>query len=200
MRKLRYGCLLAAVVFLAACGKEERREAASLCNTLSREQVDLASVNALEKDLLGSTRAWCDGIVANGGGKGKDLEENAASAKSLAQSASTVATQLSRVRQTIYDLPLKQEYPQSVRGTLINQIMKRQRMLEQVRTALDASAAGFLESSRSRAYAGDSYPADIDKLHSLVSGYSGPEDAVGNAIRDLKVKYTLQDVDLAGKT
>jgi hypothetical protein len=205
MRKLRYGWLPATVVFLAACGltscgKEERREGVSLCKTLSQEQVDLAAANALEKDLLGSTRAWCEGIISNGGGKGKQLEENASSAKSLAQSASTVATQLSQVRQTIYDLPLKQEYPQSVRSTLINQIMKRQKMLQEVRMALDASAAGFLEFSRSRAYAGDTYPAAIDKLNSLVSGYRGPEDAVGDAIRDLKVKYTLQGADLAGKT
>jgi hypothetical protein len=193
MKKFLYASLLAAVVFMAACGKEERREAVSLCKTLRLEQVDLAAVNALEKDLLGSTRAWCNGIINNGAGKGKELEENAASAKSLAQSASTVATQLSQVRQAIYDLPLKQEYPQGVRSTLINQIMKRQKMLQEVRIALDASAAGFLEFSRSRAYNGDTYPAGIDKLNSLVSGYSGEEDAVGNAIRDLTVKYTLQD-------
>jgi uncharacterized protein YPO0396 len=200
MRKFRYGWLLIAVIFLTACGKEERREAATLCKTLSREQVDLAAVNALEKDLLGSTRAWCAGIISNGAGKTKELEENAASAKSLAQSANTVATQLSQVRQTLYDLPLKQEYPQGVRSTFINQIMKRQKMLQEIRMALDASAAGFLEFSRSRSYTGDSYPAAIDKLNSLVSGYSGPDDAIGNAIRDLKVKYTLSDVDLAAKT
>jgi len=34
----------------------------------------------------------------------------------------------------------------------------------------------------------------------MVSGYTGPEDAVGNAMQDLKVKYTPQDADLAGKT
>jgi hypothetical protein len=200
MRKVRFGCLLAAVVWLAACGREERREGASLCKTLSKEQVDLAAVNALEKDLLGSTRSWCDGIVNNGAGKGKELEENAASAKSLAQSAGEVATQLSRVRQVLYDVQLKQEYPQGVRSTFVNQMMKRQKLLQEVRMALDASATGFLDFSRSRAYNGDTYPAAIDKLHALVSGYVGPEDAVGNAIRDLKVKYTLNDVDLAGKT
>lgn len=203
--KACYCRLLAAVVFVAACGlvacgKEERREAASLCKTLGQKQADLTAVNALEKDLLGSTRSWCEGIINNGGGKGKELEENAASAKSLAQSASAVATQLSQFRQTIYDLPLKQEYPQSVRSTLINQIMKRQKMLQEVRMALDSSAAGFLDFSRSRAYTGDTYPSGIDKLNSLVSRYTGPEDAVGAAIHDLKVKYTLQDADLVGKT
>jgi len=33
--------------------------------------------------------------------------------------------------------------------------MKRQKMLQEVRMALDAPAAGFLEFSRSRAYNGD---------------------------------------------
>src|ERR1035438_1915446 len=198
--KLRYCWLLAAVLLWTGCGKEERREAMSLCKVLGQKQADLAAINALEKDLLGSTREWCDGIVNNGGGKGKQLEENAASAKSLAQSAGAVATQLSAVRQAIYDLPLKQEYSQGVRSTLINQILKRQKMLQEVRMALDASAAGFLDFSRSRAYNGDTYPPGIDKLNSLVSGYKGPEDAVGKAIQDLKVKYTLQDADLAGRT
>lgn len=200
MRRLPYCWLLVAVLCLAACGKQERREAASLCKTLSQKQADLAAVNALEKDLLGSTRSWCDGIVNKGGGKGKELEENAESAKTLALSAGAVANQLGQVRQAIYDLPLKEEYPQSVRGLLINQILHRQKMLQEVRMALDASAAGFLDSARSRAYTGDSYPAGIDKLNSLVSGYRGPEDDLGKAIQDLKVKYTLQDADVAGKT
>src|ERR1035441_8907815 len=139
--KLRYCWLLAAVLLWTGCGKEERREGVSLCKVLGAKQADLAAINALENDLLGSTRSWCEGIVSNGAGKGKDLEENAASAKGLAQSAGVVATQLGQLRQAIYDQPLKEDYPQSVRSTLINQIMKRQKMLQEVRTALDASAA-----------------------------------------------------------
>ena len=111
-----------------------------------------------------------------------------------------MATQLGQLRQAIYDLPLKEGYPQNVRSTLINKIMHRQKILQEVRTALDASAAGFLDFARSRAYNGDSYPPGIDKLNSLISGYTGPEDAVGKAVEDLKVKYSLKDVDLAGKT
>jgi hypothetical protein len=37
-------------------------------------------------------------------------------------------------------------------------------------------------------------------LNSLLSGYTGAEDAVGKATEDLKVKYTINDADLAGKT
>ena len=198
--KLRYCWLLTAVLFWTGCGKEERREATSLVNVLSQKQADLAAINALENDLLGSTRSWCEGITSNGGGKGKDLAENAASAKALAQSAGVVATQLGQLRQSIYDQPLTQEYPQSVRSTLINQIMKRQKMLQEVRMALDASAANFLEFGQSRTYKGDTYPAGIDKLTAILAAYHGPEDVVGKAIHDLKVKYTIQEVDRAGKT
>ena len=120
-----YG-VLAAAVLLTACGGPERREAASLCKALSQKQADLTAVNNLEKDLMGSLRPWCDGIVNNGGGKGKELEQNAESAKTMAFSASEVANQLGHLRQAIYDLPLHQEYPQSVRSGLINQMMQRQ--------------------------------------------------------------------------
>ena len=192
--------VLAAAVLLTACGGPERREAASLCKTLSQKQADLVAVNNLEKDLMGSLRPWCDGIVNNGGGKGKELEQNAESAKTMAFSASEVANQLGHLRQAIYDLPLHQEYPQSVRSGLINQMMQRQKKLQEVRLALEASSAGFLELLRSTAYKGDSYPPAIDKLNSLTSGYVMPEDALAKAIGDLKVKYTLTDVDLAGRT
>ena len=191
-----YG-VLAAAVLLTACGGPERREAASLCKALSQKQADLTAVNNLEKDLMGSLRPWCDGIVNNGGGKGKELEQNAESAKTMAFSASEVANQLGHLRQAIYDL---QEYPQSVRSGLINQMMQRQKKLQEVRLALEASSAGFLDLARSSAYKGDTYPPAIDKLNSLTSGYVMPEDALAKAIGDLKVKYTLKDVDLAGRT
>ena len=194
-----YG-VLAAAALLASCGGPERREAASLCRTLSQKQADLATVNNLEKDLMGSVRPWCDGIVNNGAGKGKDLEQNADSAKSMAFSASEVANQLGHLRQAIYDLPLHEEYPQSVRSGLINQMMQRQKKLQEVRLALESSSAGFLDLARSTAYKGDSYPPAIDKSNSLTSGYVMPEDALAKAIGDLKVKYTLTDVDLAGRT
>jgi len=78
MRKL-YG-VVAAAALLAACGGPERREAASLCNALSQKQADLMAANNLEKDLMGSVRPWCDGIINNGAGKGNELAQNAESA------------------------------------------------------------------------------------------------------------------------
>jgi hypothetical protein len=188
------------LAFSIGCGKEERREATAFSQVLNQKKQDLAAINALEKDLMGSTAAWCEGIMSNGAGKGKNLEENAQSAKELAQSANAVAGQLGHVRQSIYDQPLKQEYPQEVRSTLINQINERQRMLQRVTAALQASADGFLQFARSRDYAGDTYPAAIGQLNTLVSGYRGPEDAVGKAIEDLRVKYDLPAAGLPGKT
>jgi len=79
-------------------------------------------------------------------------------------------------------------------------MMQRQKKLQEVRLALEASSAGFLDLARSSAYKGDTYPPAIDKLNSLTSGYVMPEDALAKAIGDLKVKYTLKDVDLAGRT
>jgi len=198
MRKL-YG-VLAGAALLAACGGPERREAASLCRTLTQKQADLTAVNNLEKDLMGSVRPWCEGIINNGAGKGKELEQNAESAKSMAFSASEVANQLGHLRQAIYDLPLHQDYPQSVRSGLINQMMQRQKKLQEVRMALEAASAGFLDLARSSGYKGDSYPPAVDKVNSLTSGYVMPEDALAKAVGELKVKYTLKDVDLAGRT
>jgi hypothetical protein len=149
---------------------------------------------------MDSARPWCDGILNNGAGKGKGLEDNAESAKTMAFSANAVATQIGHLRQAMYDLPLHDDYPQSVRSALINQMMLRQRRLQDLRTLLEQSAAGFLDFAHSRTYTGDTYPAAFDKLNSLVSRYAAPDDAWHKAIQDLKVKYTLRDADLAGRT
>jgi hypothetical protein len=200
MRNWRACWVLGALAFSIGCGKEERREASAFYQVLNQKKVDLAAIDALEKDLLGSTAAWCEGLISNGAGKGKGLEENAASARELAQSSNVVAAQLGHVRQSIYDQPLKQEYPQEVRSTLINQISERQRLLQHVTAALQASADGFLEFAHSRVYAGDSYPPALDQLSKLVSRYRGPEDAVGKAIAELRAKYNLPAAGLLGKS
>ena len=196
--KLRYCWWLPVLLLWTGCGKEERREATTFYKVLTQKQADVAATNALEKDLLGSTRSWVESIINSGSGHGKQLEENAASAKALSQSAALVATQLGQFRQAIYDLPLKQEYVQGLRSTLINQILKRQKTLQEVRMALDGSATNFLEFARSRSYTGDTYPAGIDKLNGMLSNYVGPEDSVAKAIEDLKTKYQITEADLKG--
>ena len=193
---LRYSWILAAALVWSGCGRAERKEAVTFCKVLTQKQADFAATNAMEKDVLGNTRMWCEGITVNGAGPGKDLGENADSAKSLAQSAGLVSTQLGQLRQSLYDQPLQKENLQTIRANLLSQIMKRQKMLQDVRTALDGAAANFLEFQQSRAYTGDTYPAGIDKLSSMLGGYTGPEDLLGKAIADLKATYKIQDADL----
>src|ERR1035441_8526687 len=75
--KIRYGCVLAAVLVWTGCGGAERKEAVTLCKVLTQKKTDFAATNALEKDLLESTRSWSESIIAAGSGHGKDLSGNA---------------------------------------------------------------------------------------------------------------------------
>ena len=195
--KLRYCCWLAAVALFSGCGKEERIEAVGFSNILQQKHADFASANALEKDLLASARSWCGSIMENGAGRGDQLNQNAAVAQDLAKSAAFISTQVGAVRQAIYDVSLKQEYPQSIRVNLITQLTKRQRSLQEVRALLDDSAPGFLDLRLSKDYKGDAYPGGIPKLNAMLESYSNPKDVVGEAIQSLKTKYDIQDADLA---
>jgi hypothetical protein len=188
---------LAAVVLFSGCGKEERTEAVRFCKTLQQKSADFASANAMEKDLLASARSWCGSIIENGAGRGDQLNQNAAVAKDLAKSAAFISTQVGAVRQAIYDESLKHEYPQSIRVSLITQLTKRQRSLQDVRALLDDSAPGFLDLRLNRDYKGDAYPGGIPKLNVMLEGYTSPHDVVGDAIQSLKTKYSIQDADLA---
>ena len=195
--KIRYCFILAAALVWTGCGGAERKEAVTFCKVLTQKQADFAATNALEKDLLGSTRSWAESIIAAGSGHGKDLSGNADSAKELAQSASVVSTQLGQLRQSLYDQPLRKENVQAIRSGLISKIQKRQAMLQDVRAALQGAAANFLEFEQSRAYTGDTYPGGIDKLNSMLGGYAGPEDLLGKAIAELKATYKIQDAELS---
>ena len=168
--KLRYCCLLAAVALFAGCGKEERMEAVRFSKTLQQKSADFAKANAMEKDFLASARSWCESIMADGSGRGDQLKQNMAVAKDLAKSAAFISTQVGAVRQAVYDEPIKQEYPQSIRVNLITQLTKRQRFLQEARALLDDSGPGFLELGLGRDYKGDSYPDSIPKLNVLLEG------------------------------
>jgi hypothetical protein len=195
--KLRYCWLLAAVALFSGCGREERTEAVRFCQTLQQKSTDFAKANAMEKDFLASALSWCGSIMANGAGRGDQLNQNAAVAKDLAKSAAFIGTQVGAVRQAIYDESLKQEYPQSIRLNLITQLTKRQRLLQEERALLDDSAPGFLDLRLSRDYKGDAYPGGIPKLNTMLGTYMSPEDVVGEAIASLKTKYNIQDAELA---
>src|ERR1039457_5449579 len=132
--------LLAAAGCIAGCGKQERNEAVQLAKALNAKKADYASSNTIERDFVNSARAWCAGITTNGAGRGTELDQNASVATQIAQSAVVVSAQLSKFRQAVEAQPLKEEYPREVRNTLITDLTKRQRMLQDMRALLEQAA------------------------------------------------------------
>ena len=188
--------LLAAAVCIAGCGKQERNEAVQLAKALAAKKADYASANATEKDFIASARAWCGGITANGAGRGAELDQNATVAAEIAKSAVAVSAQLSQVRQAADDQPLKEEFPKDVRNTLITELTKRQRLLQDMRAMLEQASPQFLEYKKIKTYVGDTYPDGIGKLNAMLDTYKEPEDAIATALGALKAKYSLSDSEM----
>jgi hypothetical protein len=188
--------LPAAVACVTGCGKQERNEAVQLAKALNAKKADYASSNTIEKDFVNSARAWCAGITTNGAGRGAELDQNSAVATEIARSAVAVSTQLSQVRQVVDDLALKEEFPKDVRNTLITQLTKRQRALQDMRAQLEQAAPQFLEYRKMKSYAGDTYPDGIGKLNTMMGTYKEPEDAIATALTALKTKYGLSDSEI----
>jgi hypothetical protein len=192
----KFCVLTAAALCLAGCGKQARNEAVQLAKTLTAKKADYASSNAVEKDFVSSARAWCTGITTNGAGRGVELDQNASVAAQIAKSAVAVSAQLGQVRQAVDDLPLKEEFPRDVRNTLITQLTKRQRLLQDMRAMLEQAAPQFLDYKKVKTYSGDTYPDGIAKLNAMLEAYQEPEDAIATALGALKAKYDLSDSEL----
>jgi hypothetical protein len=192
----RHCLLLATVALIGGCGKQERTEAVQFAKVLAEMKAVFTSANTLEQDFVSSARAWCGGIIANGAGRGVELDQNAAVAAELAKSAVAISTQLSQVRQAIDRQPLQEDYPRRVRNELTTKLTNRQRLLQEMRALLEQSAPRFLEYRQSRAYVGDTYPDGIGKMDALLRVYREPEDALGGALADLRTKYGLNDSGL----
>ena len=188
--------LLAAAVCIAGCGKQERNEAVQLAKALTAKKADYASSIAIEKDFIASARAWCTGITANGAGRGAELDQNASVAAQIATSAVAVSAQLGQVGQAVDDQPLKEEFTRDVRNTLITELTKRQRLLQDMRALLEQSAPQFLEYKKVKTYVGDTYPDGIGKFNAMLDTYKEPEDAIATALGVLKAKYSLSDSEL----
>ncbi len=183
--------ILAAVVFASGCGKQERIEAVQLSQVLEKNQANLATANSVEKEFVSGLRGWAGDIIANGAGRGAQLDQNSTVAAQLAKSAAEIGAELGRVRQSFYDLSLKQEYPQTVRDGLITQLATRQRLLQDMRASLERCVPQFMDFRHDKTYVGDSYPAGIAELDALLRAYKPPPDAVRSALADLKGKYKL---------
>jgi hypothetical protein len=194
--RFRYCCLAAAIVLSSGCGKEERREAVGFDKVLVEKRAAFAASNGMEKDYIASVRAWCESIVANGSGKGAELDKNAGMARDLAKAAENISAQVGEVREAVYNLSIHEEFSSGVKSALIGQLTKRQRSLQELRAALEDSAKGFEAVGESRDYKGDSYPNAIGKLTSVVQSYHVPGDSVADAVTALSTKYSIKDSDL----
>jgi len=194
--KSQYCLLLAAVASITGCGKQERSEAVQFVKVLTGTKANFASANTIEEDLVKNARAWCEGITANGAGRGVELDQNAAVAAELAKSAVVISSELSQVRQAIDGQPLKEEYPRQVRDILTTELTKRQRLLQVMHGLLEQSAIQFLESRHSKAYMGDKCPNGVAELDSLLRTHIAPDDALGAAIGALRAKYGLSGSEL----
>jgi hypothetical protein len=190
--KFVHCCLLAASVLLAGCGKEERSEAARLSKALKEKQPNFANANALEKSFVKSARDWAGGITANGSGKGAALDQNAAVAAELAKNAVAIGAELSQVRQAVDDQTLQAEFTKGVRSTLVTQLTKRQRYLQDMRALLEQAGPEFLTYKANKSYAGDLFPGSVGKLDAMLSSYAIPNDDVGTALTALQTQYKFE--------
>jgi hypothetical protein len=188
--------VLALAAILGGCGGKERAEGLQIAKALKQHQADFASANQLENELINGARSWCASIIANGAGRGAQLEQNAAVAEGLAKSAVEVSNRLSGLRTAIADLAVEQEYGMGVRGDIITALTQRQRQLQELRALLQQIAPQFLEYKTQKNFAGDSYPGEIQKLDALLRAYSAPKDLVGDTLKALSEKYSFTAEEL----
>jgi hypothetical protein len=187
--KFTHCCLVAAAVLLVGCGKEEHNEAVRLSKALTAKQANFVNASTLEKSFVASARDWAGGIAANGSGKGAALDQNAAVAAELAKNAVAIGAELSEVRQALDDQTLQSDFTKNVRSTLVTQLTKRQRYLQDMRSLLEQAGPEFLTYKANKNYAGDLCPGGIGKLDAMLSSYAIPNDDLGAALAALKEQY-----------
>ena len=179
-------------VLLAGCGKEEHSEAVRLTKVLTEKQANFSKAGELEKTFVTSARDWADGILANGSGKGAALDQNAAVSAQLARDAVAIGAELSQVRQAVDDQTLQAQFTKDVRSTLVTQLTKRQRYLQDMRALLEQAGPEFLTYKANKSYAGDLCPGGISKLAAMLGSHAIPNDDVGRALAALKTKYKFE--------
>jgi hypothetical protein len=191
----RYCALLAAIVVIGGCGKQERNEALQFGKTLAEKKTVFAGATANERRLVDDARSWCAKITGSGAGQGAGLDQNSAAATQLAKNAVAISSQLSQVRQAIDDQTLKEEFTRNLRAEITTQLTRRQRVLQDMRAVLEQAAPQFLDYKKVKGYKGDTYPDGVARLDTLLGAYKVPEDAVGSAITSLRSKYSFTESD-----
>ncbi len=195
--KFRVWGVVVVAALLAGCGKEERREAVGLYKVLVEKRAGFAESSSMEKEMVSGAKSWCAGVVANGSGSGKDLDQNASVARDLAKSADTISAKVGELRQAVYNLAIQKEFTQDVRTTLIGALTKRQRSLQELKMGLEDAAKGFEALAQTRGYKGDSYPNAMTKLTTTVQGFRSQGDALTEAMTALSGKYAIQESEVS---
>lgn len=183
--------VLAAMLCLAGCGKQEQEEAVRLGQLLEAQKAGYAKAGEIEKELVGAARAWCGGFTEKGAGRGADLERNASIAADLAKSVAVVNAQIGEVRQAVAGPALQTDFTRGVRSELIARLQARQRSLQEIRSLLDQSATQLEGYRRNKSFAGDTYPGEVNTLDALLQSYKAPPDAVEAALASLREKHPI---------
>ncbi|HWQ55552.1 MAG TPA: hypothetical protein VN442_17830 [Bryobacteraceae bacterium] len=192
---LRFWFVVGALM-LCGCGRQERTEAVRFWKVLENQRADFTAFTEQETRFLDGAQSWCAGVMANGAGRGDQLDRNAETAGQLAKSADVLSGRLGRIRQAVYNEKLESDGTRSIRSTLIDQFAQRQRYLQEVRTMLQETAPAFLQFRNDRTYTADTYPGGLAKLNDRLSGPRGQRDVLEPAITALKEKYQLTAADL----
>jgi type VI protein secretion system component VasK len=179
----------AALLVLAGCQKDERADAARLTKALTDLQAGATAALTIENEMLNRARPWCAGMTAAGTGHDTELDENTATAADLARQARAANGRWESIRQTLLAQRLRAEVPRNIRAALTAQISKHQAALEQLRAALDDTAAQFKTFAQDRAYTGDTVPPVVTKLDHILGSHDPPTDDVAAALSDLHAKY-----------
>jgi hypothetical protein len=184
------------LLLVSACGRQEKTEGVQLAKALNEKKTAFAKICAEENLVVDQVRKWSSDIVSNGAGKGPQLEQNALTALELSKNAVNVGNELSTLRQSISNIPLTTEEPGTIRANVMGEFSKRQRYLHELKTLLENSAPGFRQLAEQKSYKGDSFPAGLDKLNGMVTGYNVREGTLDEAVASLKEKFEIADTEL----
>ncbi len=196
MKKSYLFLIVAAAAVFSGCGGAEHEEAVRFAKILNARQADFSNANRTERQLVEKARAWVANITANGAGKAAALDQNAAVAAELLKAAQDVSAGISQVGVPLNELTLQAQFTKDTRSALSTELTKRQRSLQDLRTALEGLGPAFVALKKLPGYKGDTYPGGITALDTMLQNFRIPEDVVQKALTELKTNYGLKPEEL----
>jgi len=179
----------AAMLVLFGCHKNDRADAALLEKTLTDLQADATAAASLENEIVSRARPWCNAMTAAGAGHDAELEANTTTAADLARQAQTVYGRWETIRNTLVAQRLRSEYPRNLRARVTAELAKHQTALQELRAALDDTAAQLKASTRDRSYTGDTVPPVVTKLDHILGQYDPPADDIATALSEIRARH-----------